>query len=735
MAASGRKGEPLLRQNVAVLFSESTRLANIAEARQRGETYTFTDARGTQREWLKGQYAYLAPNAATTLLNRFNVKHDIVSEDAIAGGVPPAYRALFVPNASPLDQRAIVAIESWITESGCDERRLIVTGRTNLPPALLGLAAAATVEPEGYTGWQFRPDSPFADRAVWEDAYLTSYRGYAAVRATATPKASVLAGLCELPSARAAATGLLGDAIVVTDRTLFIANQVLEYMGGAMQAHVNVDDLRDRYNTTHYLDTIGYLLRELLCLLGLGDLFATQLRSFGVYEGMVVLRHDADVAPEEALDLSMLQWQRANQVPATYVVLDPVVSPEHTNAVASKTWAEEAGRTNLMEVGLHNDGCTGSPPTYVAGRALCDHIVEGDRRLGITSATVGRHYGFHRHPETLDAMEYLYDQAPSLVGMCTFSVLQVIEYGVHDPAVTWLGRSITYSTRYRADGWTSGAVTGWWFPHHVVVTTADRHRTLRGWDSTKESECDFDRIDELLASRNTKDPAQCTRLPNPVITVQYHPQSANSASVNDGQGSLPWVRYLCLAAERQGFGLATKRTIYERLNDYETVLFRAEPDGEIVVANPSDRTITGLMVRVPGPIRAVTSDELACVHIVGGDTSTLPPLPSGCILRLRPSADGGGLPVITQPNTMRLEIVSAVHERETGETRVTVRAIARSNLILDNLPPGQRVEVLLSGMGDQVWQREATDEGRLVLPIGVPADAFTTLHLTVGPRR
>jgi|GEM_PF-5664133 hypothetical protein len=46
---------PLLRQHVAVLYSEATRRAYIKEARQCGELYPFVDAQGKRREWLKGE--------------------------------------------------------------------------------------------------------------------------------------------------------------------------------------------------------------------------------------------------------------------------------------------------------------------------------------------------------------------------------------------------------------------------------------------------------------------------------------------------------------------------------------------------------------------------------------------------------------------------------------------------------------------------------------------------------
>ena len=121
--------------DVAVLFSRRSRDAYAAEAAARGQTYTFTDAWGRPRTWLKGEYAYLAPNAASLLLARCNLKHDVVEEADLAEHLA-GYRAVLVPNAAHLAAETIERLERWL--AGPD-RRLIVTGKTNLPPALLGL--------------------------------------------------------------------------------------------------------------------------------------------------------------------------------------------------------------------------------------------------------------------------------------------------------------------------------------------------------------------------------------------------------------------------------------------------------------------------------------------------------------------------------------------------------------------------------------------------------------------
>jgi len=148
--------------DVAVLFSRRSRDAYAAEATARGETYTFTDAWGRPRTWLKGEYAYLAPAAASVLLGRCNLKHDVIEEADLDEDRLGEYRAVLVPNAAHLASETIERIERWLR--GAD-RRLIVTGKTNLPPFLLGLTACTPAAVTGYTGWRWRPGSSFANAA------------------------------------------------------------------------------------------------------------------------------------------------------------------------------------------------------------------------------------------------------------------------------------------------------------------------------------------------------------------------------------------------------------------------------------------------------------------------------------------------------------------------------------------------------------------------------------------
>ena len=72
-----------------------------------------------------------------------------------------------------------------------------MTGKTNLPPRLLGLMSLAPLPVSGYTGWRWLPGSPFASDA-WEPLYVSGYAGHSAHRIEPAPGSRVLADLVEL---------------------------------------------------------------------------------------------------------------------------------------------------------------------------------------------------------------------------------------------------------------------------------------------------------------------------------------------------------------------------------------------------------------------------------------------------------------------------------------------------------------------------------------------------------
>src|SRR6266446_1650576 len=686
---------------IAVLFSRRSRDAYAAEAAARGETYTFSDAWGRPRTWLKGEFAYLAPNAASVLLARCNLKHDVVEETDLTGERLGRYRAVLVPNAAHLPGETIERLEHWLRDG---DRRLIVTGKTNIPPRLLGLTAGTPTAVTGYTGWRWLPSSPFAN-AAWESIYVSGHAGHLAHRVTPAPGSRVLADLVELTgdltSATTATATTIGPAIVLTERTTYVANQVLELLGGMLQAHLNVEAVRHWANPTHWGDTLLFFLRRILREAGLESLWHTRLRSFGAYDGVLSFRHDV----HGMLDFTFLDYQIENLIPASYDIEDPAFSSNISEAMAQE-WVTRTTRNSFIEPALHNDSSIGDPPTAIRGPGLYEHVRNAERNLGFPVHTCGRHAGGHMHPETIDAMDYLYAHDPRILGLCTFCYYHMSEYGVRNPAVMVGGqiggKPLTYVTDVRR----TIATPGIWFPFHPVVTTDAEWRPLRGWDRTHEFDAASELVETIFGGHSARGPGVDDRLENGVYSFQYHPELARDPSVNDGKGTLDYLRYAINLAERSNFWIATQRDLYQRMADYEALVFETRDDGRIVtVTNPTARPITSMVLEQRRPFGSVWDGSEELVHVVRGAFVTIPPLPPGAAVTLRFAAEQPDAPLVRQPSTKGLTVLDARRDPATGETRIRVKVCRAQPLAVEGVDPDGVYRVQVDG-----------EPARLVLP-------------------
>jgi len=502
----------------------------------------------------------------------------------------------------------------------------------------------------------------------------------------------VLAELVELTGdltdARTATVTPRGPAIVLTERTAYVANQVLELIGGMLQAHLNVEAVRHWANPTHWGDTLLFFLRRLLLEIGLGPLWQTRLRSFGAYDGVLSFRHDV----HGMLDFTFLDYQIENLIPATYDIEDPAFSTNISEAMA-KEWVARTSRPGFIEPALHNDSSIGDPPTAIHGRGLYEHVRNAERNLGFPVDTCGRHAGGHMHPETIDAMDYLYDHDPRILGLCTFCYYHMVEYGVRDPQVMSgiSGRALTYVTDARR----TIATPGIWFPFHPVVTTSAEWRPLRGWDRTHEFDAAPELVETVYGGHSARISGVDDHLENGVYSFQYHPELARDPSLNNGRGTLDYVRYAINLAERSRFWIASQRDLYQRMADYEALVFQLRDGGrEVTVENPTDRRIEGMVVEQRLPFGSVWHGAEELIHVANGAFVTLPPLAPGANVILRFTPDTAEAPIIRQPSTKGLIVLDARH-LSTGETRIVVSVCRAQPLSVEGVDPDgvYRVEI------------------------------------------
>ena len=678
---------------IAVLFSNRSRAAYAAEATHRKETYTFTDAWGLPRTWLKGEYAYLAPNAARLLLSRCNLKHELIEEAALTDERLAGLRALLVPNAGHLTDETHARIERWLAGG---DRRLIVTGKTNLPPRLLGLKSCTPVPASGYTGWRWLPGAPFANDD-WESLYVSSYKAFTVQKVEPATGSKVLATMVELSgdleNASTATASDIGPAIVTTDKTIFVANQVLEMIGGMMQAHLNVEAARHFTNAVHWGDTLLFFLRRLMLDAGLGDLWNTRLRSFGAYDGVLSFRHDV----HGMRDYNFLDYQIQNLIPASYDIEDPSFSSNIDEAMA-RDWVERTTRHSFIEPALHNDSSIGDPPTAIFGQGLFNLVTSARKTLGVSFCTCGRHEGGHMHPETLDAMDYMYAHDGLMLGTCTFCFYHMIEYGVRDPGMiavsTWGDRSVTYVTDVRR----TIATPGVWFPFHPVITTDKEWRPLRGWDRTHEFDTNYELVETVFGGHGARKHGVDDRLENGVYSFQYHPELARDPSVNQGRGALDYVRYCINLAERKHYWIANQAELYQRMADYEALKLDIWDHGRTVtISNPSGRRITSMVLEQRLPFGSVWQGEEELIHVARGGFVTIPPLDPGASVTLTFKPDDIEQLLLRNPSNKGLVILDARRDPQTNETRLLVSVCRKQPLCVEGVDPEGAYEVEIEG--------------------------------------
>jgi SAM-dependent methyltransferase len=148
------------------------------------------------------------------------------------------------------------------------------------------------------------------------------------------------------------------------------------------------------------------------------------------------------------------------------------------------------------------------------------------------------------------------------------------------------------------------------------------------------------------------------------------------------------IRNAGALAERQNFWIASQRELYQRMADYEDLLFQVRDGGrEVTVANPTDRRIAAMVVEQRQPFASVWDGDEELVHVVRDAFVTVPPLPPGGQITLRFEAVETEAPLLRQPSHKGLVILDARHDPRTGETRVVVSVCRAQRLGVESVDP------------------------------------------------
>ncbi|MFZ5769361.1 MAG: hypothetical protein ACOY3F_11835 [Bacillota bacterium] len=730
----------LVEPDVAVLYSDSSRLWWAARAKESGLTYAFVDAEGRKRIWVKGSYAYLAPFGAGACLNRLGITHRMVCEEQTWQGELDRYRILFIPNAPALAARTVQAVGSWLR--GDPDRLLVVSGYTPQLWAMLGLKGDLQfLRKDEFVSWS-ACDKESRGRS-W---CPVGAPGYPWVRPSGRVAGDVL---LKLQATRASGDDVvhefLGPGVLCLPQAIIFTASVFEYLGALIQSHVQIEPVRLRCpDAFHHGDQVVSCLRALLLRYRCGrEILRQGLCPFGSYDGVVSLRHDVDLSA----DTSMLEWEVANSVPATYMILDPCVSGDATTDIQARLWVLKCqSAPEILEPSLHNDTLNGWPPRMMTGQGLAQHIALAQARLGFTVETLGRHGGYWVYPEVLDAIKFASEQFPQLLGGGVFSFYYTLEYG--NPLLLEGNRWLSYKTATHP----TIATSGFWFPFKPAVCYIDEHHQIRYWDVTHEADCTAETLDEVFRS---PEPllGEVAELANPVFSLQFHPCFTRFRPA-DREGNLDSVKRAVEHAVDRNLWLANQRMLFQRMIEWEWLSVRRTSGGRWQVANAGHRAVDFLVMRgvfSPDPwfgrrgaepcdeSQLVTSKGY-CVHFPQPDRAKLPPIGAGEVVEVWVSSPPPFFPTvprITQPDTRFLTIDWAVFDPVSSTVKASARIAGRADLVV-RWPGVGKVRALLKLDGQ--WQGEARElhpdpQGCLRMPLTSAPGRINRVEVRLVPAK
>jgi hypothetical protein len=532
---------------VGLLYSRLSLSACVEAARKSNAIYTFNGATGIVR-WLKGEYAYLAPNGAASLLRRLGIKFNwVTDEDLKESKSLERYHTLIVPHAVSLPTQAFRAIEAWVHQGGY----LLATGQTDLPAELLGLSELKWYRPNGYTMIRYG-----------ESDLIAGYRGYTVGICKPASGSQVLASVYEVMNPQEEVNGqispLLGSGIIRTKQVVFISLPLFETFGAMLQGHVNFEDMRNWGHRYKYLDWLGRFIKEILEDSDWKHLWHVRIKPWGESRGVVVLRHDVD----ESSDLTYLDYEKKNQIPATYAILNDRRCQHWLKAVASHPAAEAAyhfdtapQKTTIIELLLRKprEVTVEDILKITGGRGLWRQSKKARDVLGIPILTGQRHKAFFFYPETIDGMDYLYKQEAEVLGLGTMFRFTNIMFTEEKEE-----KDSTYVVQH------PDTSVPFWFPFKLWYASTNDHHALRGWDITHLVEPEPWLTEHLLN--------QEAYLEEGVYTLGFHPAHCHGKAFRQ-EGNWDWFKYAVELGRSRGYLFTTCKEVFERLNQWESLDF------------------------------------------------------------------------------------------------------------------------------------------------------------------
>jgi len=558
-------------QNVGILYSARSRRFYIDEAKKTGQVYPFLGPEG-QLTWLVGQNAYLAVNGLSNMLRRWGIKFDVLGEGSLNESVLRYYNFIFIPNAAQLEEKTIYQLRGWASGG----KKLIISGHSNLPDALLGIEFKMT----------YLPSKPvwihWADSLSFEPGsrtHLVHPPQYSIPKVRKNRFSVSLGNLVEFQKNEVPAEGgeIVGDGAIVSEPSIYFVPPIFEFIGGLLQGHIDIEEMRPylKQKADFFIEELILYIEKILKSYGCKSMWDTRLRIWGGYDHVFVLRHDVD----HSRDLSYLEYEKKHAIPATYSILKDKnwkfwLAKTQGIPCFERAYHFSTNKEGVIKKCLHPHEFI-EDPKAVLGKGLALQIENTQKKFRIPFKTLQRHGPFFYYPEFIASLDHVFEKFPHLLGSGTLFRYTCFRY--HS--------SETLFKKYVVPE--PHVSVSFWFPFKMTISTVDGQRLLRGWESPHFVEPDDVMIEHVFENS--------TRVENGVYTFGFHPAHAQRATFRE-EGNFPlYLRSIKKARER-GWWFANLEMVYHRLNQWETLKFRYEEE-KMMILNPSDEVFYDLFIQ------------------------------------------------------------------------------------------------------------------------------------------
>jgi hypothetical protein len=510
--------------------------------------YKFHGAQGIVN-WPRDAHAHLGPVGAWNIFFRLGYLPAWVTLAELST-LDPVDNLLVISSLGQWARAQEEKVEQWLHKGG----RVLAAGISPHWPAWLGFPPAQMNftrldHPNGAFGANLDATKEIRLWSSGEQLYLEGPQEIPAASPDAYGQLFMVHGEIQTP-ARAAKTPLKAPALWTRENLTYVNGNIFAGFQAWLQGQ---SDLAPWLNWRHRLFWLDEWVCDLNRLLETFQLLpARPTGEPDLPKITVIFRHDVD----SSRDTGYLELEEQNKLPATYAVLRDDNTTFWLSKLAGRPALECAFHYNtIKKEDIVQRLCTrftGKRYAYrpakkeIVGKGLWEQVQLAKKdKIGIT--TLHRHGPFLLYPEWIDALDYVLQKEPEVLGAASLFRSNLLKWGTD-----------------RVDGVTGTFVHfpdtqfPLWLPFKLAHA-GYQGRPLRGWESTHIMEPEPELFAQILE--------HALELPLPyfVFPVGFHPAHAHRPTFT-ADGCLSWFKQILAAVNDLGGDFQSLSRMYQKLD-------------------------------------------------------------------------------------------------------------------------------------------------------------------------